>query len=287
MRSARTALALSVVALVVTASSPVQAKGSSLEFDQRYLAVGHIVKGRERFWTWRSQGTGGIKDGPYQAYLLPGNTWIRPPRISGEAIPLGRLRILDRHPQDLRATARLTFTVPNVAPGDYSIDFCNDPCTESTIGDLYGSVVQIVATPLEARLAAERDRYERKLDRVEGRLEQRMNQFLRGWERLGEMRSAQEVLTDRVSELEGQLEAVRRETEQTSGASQGWWLVGWAALIGLGVILARRRRSGRTAELAEGRVQLGRHPPAEQSPGHGVQQATGGRRVQDGASGAR
>jgi MYXO-CTERM domain-containing protein len=243
MRIGRALVAMFAVTVTIVAGAPAWAGGASeLEFDQRYLVVGHTVTGRETFYAMEFEGTGGVDDGPYHAYLLPQDTWIRPPRIPSAAIVLGTLRIFDRRPERPGANARLVFTVPEVAPGDYTIDFCNDPCTESSIGDLYGSWVQIVASPLDARFAALADRAERKLDLLAGTLRARIRRLDRAQERLEDTSGSQALLTERVADLQREVTALSRSSGARPDASGPWWVVGGAALAVLGALLARRRR---------------------------------------------
>lgn len=250
MRISRFILAVCVVAVTVIAGGLAHAGGaSSLDLDQRYLVVGHTVTGRTIFWTEQFQGTGSVEDGPYFAYLLPGDTLIRPPVIPPAAIPLGHLRI-SRDPGPT-ALAWLTFTVPDVPAGDYTIDFCNDPCTHSSVGDLYGTWASIVATPLDARLAALEDRYEQKLDRVEWKLERRIRQIGRAQQRVEDMSGSQTTLAGRVSDLQREVDELRRSSRARPEAGGPWWIVGGAGVAVLGVLLARRRRKTKVPGLRE------------------------------------
>jgi hypothetical protein len=247
----RTIVSVSAGVALMVGVPPAGAGGVSwLEFDRRYLVVGHRVTGSTAFFDDASGRTGGrIADGPYTAYLVPDERWIEPPTIPAKAIPLGTLGIADIGRPGGMARAHLTFTVPDVPPGRYTIGLCNDPCAKSSVGDLYGGGIEVVATPLDARLAVEAGRSDRKLERLEARLEERMNGLLRGWERLGEMRNAQTLLADRVAELETQVAGLQGELRERPSAGQAWWLVGTASLVAAGTFLARRRR--RPAERQE------------------------------------
>jgi hypothetical protein len=58
--------------------------------------------------------------------------------------------------------ATVTFTVPDVAPGRYSIDYCNDPCTVTGLGDLIGGSFFVAQTEEEAGLMSRIERLELK-----------------------------------------------------------------------------------------------------------------------------
>jgi hypothetical protein len=101
----------------------------------------------------------------YYAYLLPqratqaGFGMIDPPTIPEGSIRLGTLGIsapLEPKRYDgVYARASLTFTVPDVATGDYAIGFCDDPCEHGYVGWLMGSI-RIVHTEQEGELLAAR-----------------------------------------------------------------------------------------------------------------------------------
>lgn len=90
---------------------------------------------------------GTMDDGPFFAYLRvdPEAAVAEPDEdalwsIHHTDLPLGRIAIEDG--DALRYRGTLTFTIPETAPGLYSIVYCNDPCTEG-IGDLIGATIAI------------------------------------------------------------------------------------------------------------------------------------------------
>jgi hypothetical protein len=142
---------LSAVAAMLVATPAVSTAGgiTSFEFQEDYVLVGENVAGRAVFYT-NARGSGRIEDGPWHAYLLPKETWIDAPRIPAGAVDLGPIAIEDRG--DGTALATITFTVPDMTTGGYSIGVCNVPCTEAYVGDLGGGWLSIARTEEGATL---------------------------------------------------------------------------------------------------------------------------------------
>jgi len=92
--------------------------------------------------------------GPYFAWLSPETYgWTLPLADGEETVRLGRLDV-----DWDRMRASISFTVPDLPPGEYLIAFCDSDCSH-TFGDVSPTGgVQVFATGLEARLTKRLDK---------------------------------------------------------------------------------------------------------------------------------
>jgi len=256
MRCIRSAVALSIVgALTLLPSSPASAGGSWLVPPDDAYVVGDPAGARTAFGSGQLEGK--VSDGPFTVYLVPANRWI--PRDGGAtpawAIPLGELRIAEGNNYGM--VASISFTVPDVPAGSYSLDYCNMPCTIDGIGDLAGAgSFAIGATLAEAHLGAAVDRLELKVQSLERRARQvpelraelddahRQAAALEG--RNEELAASAGDLRVRIGDLRGQL---RAERAGSGGSPTGLTIALMFALlvvtIALIVLLNRSRTSRR------------------------------------------
>jgi hypothetical protein len=169
---------------------------------------------------------GSVEQGPYVAWLLGGDSYgiIDPPRIPDGAIRLGVLQLKQPAPHSkwLDASARLSFTVPNLPSGDYGIGICNEPCTQSGVGDLNGGRIRIVHTPLEGHLMG-------RVEGLEAEARKARYQLRKSERRLEGVQSTlqtstreHQAMTGRVSQLETQL----GQPEQGRRRSLGLFFLG-------------------------------------------------------------
>lgn len=158
---------VSMLATAITCLSfvPSHAGGwDSLTFPRDHYLVGQVADVRDEFFAGDLDGTGDVTAGPYFAYLLPKRgpsfATIEPPTIPTGSISLGALRIDEPTVRDgwRYAIGSLTFTVPDVPSGRYTIAFCDDPCVHSTVGFLAFGWITIVHTSYEASLIARIER---------------------------------------------------------------------------------------------------------------------------------
>ncbi|MGH2680684.1 MAG: hypothetical protein ACRDG8_09445 [Actinomycetota bacterium] len=198
---------------------------------------------------------GRISDGPYLAFLLPQARWMQGHVVPPAAIQLGELEIVRTN--EYLFHARVEFEVPNVPPGLYHIQYCNEPCTVDGIGDLIGSeYFAIGTTRTEARLLILTQRLRWKLDEARARAGQ---EALTERERLEDESSAQtytlRAAEVRAGELAGELDrtrlALRVERSRSSGGPvAGALLLLILALLSLVLVMATRLRRVRVdAEL--------------------------------------
>ena len=88
---------------------------------------------------------GWVQDGPFYAYLVAGEAYLwSDHRLPAGSVPLGPLS-LEKKGRTLRVS--LSFPVPHdLAPGLYTVTYCNDPCTTG-LGDLLGGSLAVSVDP--------------------------------------------------------------------------------------------------------------------------------------------
>jgi hypothetical protein len=258
------AIAGVVLVMQMFAAGPAAAGGgATLDFDEDvahedYLAVGETVTGE--MWAYFDDRQ--VRREPFYAYLEPVSvgeaTYEGPPKLSGKAIRLGRIHVGEfRHPAGgfFDANTRVTFVVPQVAPGRYLIQYCNSPCTRpfGNPGANWPTGITIVATPAEARLRHQMDRLESRLQRYawqgDNGLRRRIQELRSVVSYVPELRSRQQTVAEsadgtaeEVDKLQSQLRDLKSKTD-----NQAWLLYGLAGigLMALAVTVARRFRRRR------------------------------------------
>ena len=124
-----------IVAVTLQVSAPAaEAKGSSLEIERKLYVSGEPTTARAVFGPGGYEGR--LSDGPFHAYVLPWEDRLDPGPIPNSATRVGRLTITPTSPPRCCWVARVEFTIPEVLPGVYALDYCNHPCTIGGIGDL-------------------------------------------------------------------------------------------------------------------------------------------------------
>lgn len=233
----RSFVAATAAVLLLPATSAWAGGMSSFRFDDPYVVVGETVTGRATFYT-EARGTGRIENGPWHAYLIPEGGWIEPPDIPAAAVQLGPIAIEDGGHG--RATASITFTVPDVTLGSYHLGLCNVPCTESFVGDLGGGWLSIARTDEGAALLQGLDRAEQDLRRVRYRLARRIRTAERPLENLTDRVDAMEGSIElRLAQMENRLRASLAEDRESSQTP--WVTPLFAAAVLLAVVLLLRR----------------------------------------------
>lgn len=235
-------VAMILLALSPMALSPdaVSANGGSFfRFDRKYFAPGEVVTAQTTFST-EVEKSGAIEDGPYFAYLLSSDRWIQPPTIPDDAIAVGHVDIADLGGSV--PVARVTFTVPEIRPGAYTLTLCNVPCTHATVGDLVGGSLSIVPTKDVALRRELSDRIDGRLAQVRGNLAARIRRAEKA-QRALTTRTATQELAARVTQLEERLARLKTELREEPRApwAAGWIVLGLVLLIS-GVLWLRRFR---------------------------------------------
>jgi hypothetical protein len=231
---------LSIAAVVSGALAmalPAAAGGSWLETEKKYYPPGDQVTARGTFGPGQLEGQ--PSDGPYEAYMVPGfRLFQKPGPVPQYAIPIGTIAINPATGNYCCWVASLTFTVPDVPPGRYTIDYCNVPCTVNGMGDLMGGSFFVGENEEQARLMARIERLERKAEALN--LTKR------------DLRKAEARLTE-VQERYGRLRAARpaeepAPVERTMPSDRP--VSAWAVLAALMVLAGGawfRKRLERTA----------------------------------------
>jgi hypothetical protein len=255
-RLTRLTILLALVVVVVLSAGPVWAKGGSyLRFDRLYYHPGESLKLETEFRTdvigWQP---GSVEDGPYFAYLLPlarRIPYIDPPHIPKGAVPLGPL-VIQPGSHEEEWLASVSFVVPDVPPGEYWLDICNDPCRHSSVGDLGGGSFQVAANAEEAHLMNllhewVSDMIDERVPPVavvEGDLT-----TLRVSEALRDTRTRLDLARG-LRDIQDDVAALRDQSEDAAASSSGLesalWLIGWLVAAGIGGLWwasSRRRRS--------------------------------------------
>jgi hypothetical protein len=252
---AATLAALSPVALIADAT--LANGGAFFDFDRTYYVPGEVVSAETTFST-QVKKSGRIDDGPYHAYLLSSDRWIQPPRIPDDAVPIGR--ITTTSPRSGAATAQITFTVPQIQTGPYTLTICNLPCTRATLGDLVGGSFSVASTKEEALRKEITDRMNGRIVQVRQNLAARIRDVQKAQGTFATRTEVQRLL-ERVSELEAGV--ARLQDQQAlveSGAQTAPWIMA-GLLILLSVGLLSRRRHRPRSEHAPTRDRGGRHQP--------------------------
>jgi hypothetical protein len=241
MRMRWLATAVLTAAILATAG-PAAAGGSWLETKDPYYPPGSQATARGTFGPGAYEGR--VSDGPYYAYLVPGFRWFeKPGPVPDYAIPLGPITIRPATGNYCCWAASLTFTVPDLPPGRYSIDYCNDPCTVNGIGDLIGGSFWVADTQEEARLMARIDRLEAKAKGLK-----RIKHDLRRTEAaLAEAEDEQVSLINelRVAALQAASAAARGEGRASVRESLPPWVTASLVAVALFIGAWYRRSSGR------------------------------------------
>jgi hypothetical protein len=231
----RTAVVLAAAIAWIAVPGTGQAGGMAwFKFDQPYYLAGDRAVGQTVFWIPRKDVK--LLDRTFYAYLIPKRRWIEPPRIPAGAIPLG--------PISLGGLARVSFTVPEVAPGGYTVGICDRPCRHSYVGDLGGGWITVVSSREEARLLPVIDRVQARLDRIHWNARQKAQKNLRRDTALrSEVAELEESLARAREELGARLVAVEGQSQPASDAfDRAGWAVAVVAIAALAFVSTRRRK---------------------------------------------
>jgi hypothetical protein len=232
----RTALVLAAILAVLGLPTGAAAGGAaSFDFNRDYFVPGDRAVGDTLFWIAKEDRH--LLDRTFYAYLIPEMRYIKPPKIPADAVPLG--------PITLDGLARVSFIVPDVSPGEYTVDICDSPCRHSHVGDLFNGSITVVESRQEARLRMVIDRLERDLRREDGRLMAQGRQADRRakllHEQITDLRATTEKWERRQAWLETRLAQLEREPTGLTFDRAGW-AVAVLAIAALALSVWRRRR---------------------------------------------
>lgn len=228
----------------------------AFSYTTEYLYPGQTVTWDTSIYIDKS--AAGLDRGPFYAHLV---TWPKRitarPRVDG-GLMLGAVETSAARRNSLDVSA--SFTVPSDVPlGTYALEVCNEPCTER-LAYLYPTNVQVVASDSEARLSERIDGLTLKLQN----LRYRIGRVRRSVDRVANkvardpvrtlMIARDEVLHNRITELEEFVEKLESRPARGEGAPEGAFAVGALGLAAAGLLLARRRRSATPPSLSHARV---------------------------------
>lgn len=252
----RTLLIVAVTALVpfVPASPSLAGGWDTLSFPRDHYLVGEVASTTQRFYAGKLRGAGDLDGGPYYAYLLPldaenaiGLGMIEPPNVPEGAIRLGFLEVSGPfdppHDRGRYGRASLTFTVPDVPTGRYSIGFCDIPCRHGYIGWLAWADITIVHTEAEGRMLAAIDRRGMQIRRVRSELRRAEGIQEKQERRIDALGSELRERTMDLRATDARMADVepRPPTERPSIAGWEVWLLAMALVLSAALVRRRRR----------------------------------------------
>jgi hypothetical protein len=240
MRRALPIPALLIILAVFWPAAPAAAGGAVFQFAKEYYSPGDVVEGSTSVWMGRDA-MSLLDQGPFEAYLVPSDRWIDPPRIPAGSVHVGTVDFSVTGIKE--AIARVSFVVPEVQSATYSISYCNDPCTVADVGDLVGGWFKVAEDDDEAALLAKVSRLEVRNSQKAFRLAE-LERETRQIDRLRDAVAAAETqaseMQREVVQLAGELRTERERADGGPGVAQ---LVGAAATgIVAGLVLRGRRR---------------------------------------------
>ena len=267
MRRLRVLVVLAVTGSVVWGTMPAGADGGAfIEFDRTYYIPGQTAVASA--YVLIPQKKQSILDrGPFFAFAVPRGSALQ----EGQPIPEGavKLGMMTIHMRKNDTRLDVTFVMPELPGGNYTVQICNDPCTISGFRDPLTGFFSIVHTARERQLLVE----EQNLQGTIWSLKRKVRKA----DRVSEVAAEQLATMERTrDELAAQLEQVRNElaNTQADGARTRWSffdllavIATCMALIVAAVSLVRRRRRAPSVEdlsplpLEEGmqREPAGRH----------------------------
>jgi hypothetical protein len=233
-------LALGLIALAPRAG----AGGAVFDFERENYQPGDRVLGRVTF----GRGAGGpirADAGPFIAYLMKGTTYIDAPHIPTGAIPVGPMTLT--RIDSGTWLARVDFTLPDIPPGRYGLGYCNDPCTNSSLGELVGGGFRVIPSGQDVTTFLLREHLQETRRKLQGRLEEARGRAREASvearvlaRQVGLLRHANRQLGEQIAALERASQGQPR-TPAGFPSVLGWVLVGLTVLFGLIAFRPRRR----------------------------------------------
>jgi len=172
MRATRWFVTTALAASVLMLATPSRADGGAyISLDETYYVSGDTAQAEGYVWIPEKQRD--ILDrGPFYAYLIPPKSGYL---SEGRPLPSGTIRVgtFDIEPfgkEEIELS--ITFTIPSVATGTYTMQLCNAPCTVAGFREPQTGQLTIAATATEAQLLRERDRLNDEVWSVERKLKQ-------------------------------------------------------------------------------------------------------------------
>jgi hypothetical protein len=170
MRVTRWFVTTALAASVLTLATPARADGGAyISLDETYYVSGNTAHAEG--YVWIPEKKRDILDrGPFYAYLIPPKSAYL---SESRPLPPGTIRVgtFDIEPfgkEEIELS--VTFTIPSVATGTYTMQLCNEPCTVAGFREPQTGQLTIAATATEAQLLRERDRLNDEIWSVKSKL---------------------------------------------------------------------------------------------------------------------
>lgn len=194
----RMLIALGMTGLVLGLPATAEAGGNWIDLDRFYYRAGETVTANLGYY-----GAGRAElepHGPYYLWITSDKeAWNQPPPLGRGAIRLGEVRFLGQKGW----WAEVTFVVPDLDPGKYILQVCNDPCTRTI--DVDATAFNISLNPLRAQLIDRIEVYRDELTRVAKHVRKAKalaTEQRRELSTLHALAAQVELLTGRVKDLE-------------------------------------------------------------------------------------
>lgn len=156
MRTTRIAAVTVLAGLVAWFPAPAGANGGAyLAFDETYYVPGSPASGET--YVFVPDANASLLDrGPFWLYALPDGVSLAEGRpLPASAVQLGQLTIEQDGKENYELSAR--FTIPELAPGDYTVGVCNAGCELTGFGEELSGFFVVAATAREVDLLRRND----------------------------------------------------------------------------------------------------------------------------------
>jgi hypothetical protein len=249
MRGLRVVVVVAAIGAMVWGGPPAAADGGAfLQFRKTYYLPGQIAVATSSVLIPKANRD--ILDrGPFYAFVVPGGASLR----EGRAIPDAavRLGVLAIEPRNHDTKLGLTFTMPELPDGNYTVQVCNDPCTISGFRTPLTGFFSIVHTARERRLLIKAQHLRARIWHLKRELRRTGRGSVAAAHDLDSMRAQRDALDAENSRLRMEVTA-----PSTEGRSVWPWVglsAGLAIVVGSIAVAITEDRRRRRMSVAIGR----------------------------------
>jgi hypothetical protein len=245
MRKLRVLVVAGSIGIVLSGAMPARADGGAyVELDKTYYLSGDTAVARTYVLIPKRK-IDVLDRGPFYLFALPAGTDLR----EGRAIPDAAVRLATLVVQERNGSYELSarFTMPSLAPGNYTAGVCNDPCTISGFREPLSGWFTVVATVREAQLLRKVGTLRSQGFRFERKLRHAAREIRALQESETAARASSAAFTSRITDLEQRLRDATALAESRAGRPTIGFVI--AAVIAA-IVLTRvalfvlRRRRG-------------------------------------------